>query len=164
MSGYGVLIYLHVVSAFAFVLVHGVSAFVAFQVKRERDPERLRVLLALSASTYGAMYLSLGGIVLTGVAAGFQGAHWGSGWIWVSLVVLAATVGVMSMVAGRDYSPLRKALGMPYFERNRPQPAQAPTSPEAIAAAALATRPVPLAAVGIVALVILLWLMMFKPF
>lgn len=164
MTGYGILVYLHVASAFAFVMVHGVSAFASFWVKRETDAERQRALLNLSAGTYGAMYISLGALVFTGVGAGFVGAHWGSGWIWLALIVLVITAGVMSAFAMREYTPLRRALGLPYFAKNRPQPAEPPAAPEVIARHVQAIRPMLLAVVGIAGLAIILWLMLFKPF
>jgi hypothetical protein len=164
MTGYGILVYLHVASAFAFVMVHGVSAFAGFRIKAEADAERQRALLNLSAGTYGAMYASLGMTILTGVALGFGGGHWGSGWIWLALIVLVITAGVMSVFAMREYTPLRRALGLPYFANNRQQNPETPAAPEVIAGRLQAVRPMPLAVVGIAGLAIILWLMLFKPF
>jgi hypothetical protein len=50
---YNWLVFLHVVSALGFMMAHGVSVSVAFALRRERHPERVRALLGLSADTYG---------------------------------------------------------------------------------------------------------------
>ena len=42
------IVFIHIVAAFGFVLSHGVSAFVAFRIRAERDPARIGALLDLS--------------------------------------------------------------------------------------------------------------------
>ena len=164
MPVYSIVIYLHVLSAFLFIFMHGVSGFVAFQVKRETDAERMRALLGVSSSTYGLMYGSLLGILLTGILGGIMGAHWGSGWIWIALAVLVSITVAMSLMGMRQTNPLRKALGMPYFENNRQQKPQSPAEPAVIAERVRALHPEQFASLGVVGLAVILWLMLFKPF
>jgi len=47
---YQLIVFLHVISAFAFLLSHGAAASVAFALKRERDPQKIRTLLDLSTA------------------------------------------------------------------------------------------------------------------
>jgi hypothetical protein len=63
----------------------------------------------------------------------------------------------------RSFTQLRKAAGLPYFD-GKPHPALPPADPEQIAARAAAVNPIPIAIVGFGGLVLMLWLMMFKPF
>ena len=46
---YKIIVFLHVISVFGYLLSHGVSAGVAFALKKERDIQRIRALLDLSA-------------------------------------------------------------------------------------------------------------------
>jgi ABC-type Co2+ transport system permease subunit len=86
------IVFLHIAGIFGFLLAHGSSAGVAFALRRERRPERLRALLDLSSSTLSVFYLSLLVLLAAGIVAGFMGHWWGQGWIWLSLGVLVAMV------------------------------------------------------------------------
>lgn len=92
-------VFLHILSAFLFVLMHGASAIVSLRLRKERDLDRVRALLDLSTAylggTYGALLMLLG----AGVVAGFLGKWWGQGWIWVSLGVLIALMAAMYVLA-----------------------------------------------------------------
>ena len=52
---YQIVVFLHVVFVLGYLLAHGVSAAVAFALKKERDLNRIRALLDLSAASYPAM-------------------------------------------------------------------------------------------------------------
>lgn len=158
------LVFIHVAATFAFVLAHGVAASVAFALRRERDPQRIRVLLAFSAESYPVMYLALVALLVSGVVAGFAGSWWGEGWIWLSLLLLIALVVAMSVLGGNLYSAARRAAGLPYAVRGRPQPAEPPLSPDEIAAQLAQANPWLLLAVGYGGLLLIVWLMIFKPF
>ena len=56
---YGAIVFLHVAGVFIFLLGHGGSANAAFQMKHERDPDRLRALLDMSVRSFIGMYLIL---------------------------------------------------------------------------------------------------------
>lgn len=92
-------VFLHILSAFLFVLMHGASAMVSLRLRKERDLDRVRALLDLSTAylggTYGALLMLLG----AGVVAGFLGKWWGQAWIWVSLGVLIALMAAMYVLA-----------------------------------------------------------------
>src|SRR5258708_25011193 len=138
---YNWIVLLHVASIFVFLLAHGVSMGASFKLRSERQIERLRGLMELSASMYTALYISLILILLTGILLGFMGGWWRQGWIWVSLVLFVLIMGAMSGIARQDYLPLRKALGLPYFEGTRIKPAVAPAADAEALALAARTRP-----------------------
>jgi hypothetical protein len=70
----------------------------------------------------------------------------------------------MSIYSRQRYSSLRRALGMPYMDGFQPHPAVERASDAEVAAIAARTNPVLLAGISYGLTVIILWLMMFKPF
>jgi hypothetical protein len=158
------LVYLHVIGVFGLLLAHGGSASVAFRLRGERNAERVRALLDLSSSSLSIMYGSIVLLLVTGIIAGFVGNWWGRGWIWAALGLLVAILVVMFFLGTGYYNRVRQAVGLPYFDGKKTQPAGEPVSNEELIRVLDAGNPVPLAALGGGALIMLLWLMMFKPF
>ena len=71
----------HLVGVVGFLLAHGTSAGMAFAMRRERDPARMRRLLELSEASFALMYASLLVLLAGGVAGGFRQGYWSLGWI-----------------------------------------------------------------------------------
>jgi hypothetical protein len=158
------LVFLHVVGVFGFLMAHGVSAGIAYRLRVERNADKVRALLELSAATYPVMYASLLLLLVLGIILGFMGSWWGRGWIWLSLILLVVIYAVMGRFGSRVYGQARKAAGLPYFERGRPQPAIESSTPEEINAVLDQGNPTMLTIVGCGGIVIIACLMMFKPF
>jgi small-conductance mechanosensitive channel len=158
------LVFLHVIAIFGFLLTHGASASAAFALRRERNLERVRALLLLSASSYKLMYLSLLVLLVSGIVAGFIGKLWGYGWIWISLALLITIIAAMMGMGSRVYGVARKAAGLPYFDRGKEQPAVATASPAELDQALSKGNPVLLTVIGYGGVAVIAWLMMFKPF
>jgi hypothetical protein len=158
------LVFLHILSAFAFFMAHGVSALMAFRLKRETNPERMRAVLDLSNFALPVMYWSLMLLVLAGIGAGIIGHWFAMGWIWAAIILLVVLWIGMVAYATRFYSPVRKALGMPYRTRKGDQPIVAPATDAEIAAAVATTNPALLGGISFALIAVILWLMMFKPF
>jgi len=102
--------FLHVAAVLGFVLFHGVSVLVALRLRKERDRVRIAELLQFSGSSIMGMYVSLGGLILFGVIAGFSGKWWSYWWIWISLGLLVATIAEMYAVARPYYQQLKDAI------------------------------------------------------
>lgn len=158
---YNFVIYLHILGGFGFFAAHGVAIFVALELRKTTDIERIKTLLNVSASTVGVLYISLLLILITGIGGGFMGSWWGRGWIWASLITLVVVVILMFVRGSTYYEQLREAVGAP--SRGKP-PTGTPKSSEEIAALVKSPRPFELLAIGIIGLLGLLWLMVFKPF
>jgi hypothetical protein len=156
-------VFLHVAATLGFMLTHGVSVSITFALRQERSPEQVRALLELSANSYKGMYLLLL-LLASGIIAGFMGQWWDSGWIWASLLLLIAIIVAMAILGGAIYSRVRKAAGLPYSERGKPFPAEPPRSPEEVQTQLAMANPILLAVVGYGGILVILWLMMFKPF
>ena len=155
---------LHILGAFAFVMAHGASASMALRLRQEKSLERMRALLDQSGAVFGVMYAAIGILFLAGVAGGFVGHYWGRGWIWLSLGLLLAIAVYMSLAGSPYYHRVRKAVGLPYDEKWKPQPAVEPASREDVAALLAQGRPILLALVGGIGLAVVVGLMVFKPF
>ncbi|MCW5719463.1 MAG: hypothetical protein KIS68_16715 [Bauldia sp.] len=158
------IVFVHVLSVLAFMATHGVSIALTFRIRGARTLEDARPILDLSASMLGVMDGAFALVAVSGIAAGIVGQWWRNGWFWVSVVLLAAMVGIMSIYGAVAFNTIRRAAGLPHFgEGRRPQPAIPPDLP-AMLRAIDATRPANLAAAGLGGAAVLTWLMMFKPF
>jgi hypothetical protein len=160
---YGIVVLFHVLGAFAFVMAHGVSMVAAFRLRGERDPARQAQLLELSGDSVGLMYIGLAVLLVAGILAGFMGGHWGRLWIWVALGTLVTVIVVMYAVATPYYGRMRAAAGVPGSEQMAARLKPPPTADD-LAGLATSSRPFVLAAVGGIGLVVLVWLMLAKPF
>ena len=158
------LIFLHILSALTFFMAHGTSAAMAFKVRRETDFARIRAMLDLSLSTMIIMAISFLIMGLTGLILPFLINIWNKGYIWASIVLMLFVFVYMVVFNETSYKQLRRLVGLPYRVRNKELPAEAPASPEEVAALLNKTNVMALAVVGYVIPAIVLWLMVFKPF
>ena len=150
-------VYLHVAGALIFVLAHGVSMGVALRLRRERDPRRIMALLDLSSTSISGLYVGLVLLLAGGIVAGFVGDWWAQAWIWVALGTLVALMVFMYAVASPYYKRLRTIVGA-MVEGSEA------VSSDRLALLLAGPRAVLLAAVGLVGLLFILYLMFFKPF
>lgn len=161
---YQFLKFLHIIALLGFMMAHGASASVAFALVKERSPERVRALLGLSAGSYGLMYISLILLLITGIIDGIIGKWFGKGWIWVSLVLLILVTLAMAAMGSRIYNLARKAAGLPYVDGGKHFPAEEPASSEVIDSILSKGKPIPLLSIGFGGIIIITWLMIYKPF
>jgi hypothetical protein len=153
----------HIASVAGFLLAHGTSAAMAFRLRSEKTTDGLRSLAELSKQTTGVMYTFIALIVISGVVLGLQGRWFGRGWIWAAIVVLTLTIGGMSALGGR-FNAVRGAVGLPAWDRRGKVTTSTPGSPDEIRRAVEAAPTGVITAIGVVALALLLWLMILKPF
>jgi hypothetical protein len=154
----------HVVGAFGFVLSHGVSAFAAFAIRREREPARIGAMLDLSSASLNGLYISLLVLLAGGIAAGFLGGYWGRLWVWVSLALLVGMVIAMYPLGSTHYQQVRRAVGQKAYGDPKDAPPPAPLPAEELAAVIASPRPFLLAGLGGGTLVVIVALMVLKPF
>jgi MFS family permease len=164
MEWYPWVVFVHVAAAFLFFMGHGASMWVSDQIRRERDPGRIRALLELSSRSLGLVYGSLLTLLVAGIVAGIMGNHFGRGWIWAAIVVLVTITVLMYALASRYYGRVREAVGIRSYQTPKDAPDPTPVSAEELAALVDTRRPDVIGLVGIAGLLVLLWLMMFKPF
>lgn len=158
------LVFLHTLSALLFFLAHGTSVAMAFQIRNEKEFARIGALLDLSASTFKFMILSFLALGLTGLAMPFALKIWNQGWVWASIILMIVVVVQMGIMNDKRYKHLRRMIGQPYMIGGKNFPAEAPASQSEVEAHIKTLRVEELVIVGIVIPVIVLWLMVFKPF
>ncbi|HET8571294.1 MAG TPA: DUF2269 family protein [Candidatus Limnocylindria bacterium] len=152
MDWYPWIVFLHVVGAFGFVFGHGASAIVSMAIRRQTDAQRISAMLRISQLSLTVMYPSLLLLLAAGVAAGFIGELWGALWLWLAIGLLVVELAAMYALAAPYYMNLRRAL-------------TDPTVPDdEVVASMSSSRPIVLAWVGIVGLLLIVWLMVVKPF
>lgn len=152
---YRIIVFLHVISTFGFLLSHGASVSMAFALKRERDVNKIRALLDLSGASYPLMSLTLLVSIVFGIIAGFQGHWWKFGWIWVSIALLVIIIALMYFWGSRIYGAARKAVELS---------SEPSWSDEELFAALKKSNPILLTLIGYGGYAIIAWLMMVKPF
>lgn len=156
--------FLHVVGAITFMVSHGTSIAISFRLNKEQDVNKIKTMLDLSGTMWAAMMLSLLVAAISGIVMGFMVKWWSQWWIWLSIVLFLVIMIWMYQMSLGTYHPLRKALGMPYMARSREMPAEEPASEEVRAALLAKNRPLLMLLVGYGGFVVIIWLMMFKPF
>ena len=164
MDFYPLLRFAHIVSAFVFIGGHGVSMFVAFRLRSERDPARMLALLDLSAFSLNVAGVGMLLVLGTGIAAGIVGGWFGMGWIWLSIALFVVVGGLMTPVAGAHFTRLRHGLGQRTRNMKASQPDPIPLPLDELNAMARGRAPEITAVIGLGGLVTLLWLMTFRPF
>jgi len=160
------LVFAHVLGVFGFLLAHGAAAAVAFALPRQREVERVRVLLDLSGGATMVANVSLLMLLAAGITAGFMGNWWGQGWIWAALGLFVLMGVTMSPLGSRPLNRIRQLV-------QASNPARAGTTSHApvdlsaekqLTVMLAATHPWLLTVIGGGGLVAILWLMLFKPF
>jgi MFS family permease len=164
MEWYPWVVFVHVAAAFLFVMGHGASMWVSDQIRHERDPVRIRTLLEMSSRSLGLVYGSLLALLVAGIVAGVMGGYFGQGWIWAAIVVLVAVIVLMYALATRYYGRVREAVGLRSYGTPKDAPDPTPVSADELAALVDTRRADVIGLIGVIGLLILLWLMMFKPF
>jgi cytochrome bd-type quinol oxidase subunit 2 len=150
-------LFLHIAGVLAFVGAHGVSLVVLYRVRGERDRRRIAELIAFSGTTTRPMYIALGVLTIGGVGAGLTLHLFSAWWLWIAIVILLVTIGLMT------------ALAKPYFRKITAacevRPSGVPrVSDEELEQLLSSGEAHVITAIGGIGLLAILYLMLFKPF
>ena len=150
-------LFLHIVGVLAFVGAHGVSMVVLYRVRGGRDRQRIAELIAFSGTTTRPMYIALGVLTLGGVGAGLTLHLFTAWWLWISIIILLVTIGLMT------------ALAKPYFRKITAacevRPSGVPrVSDEELEQLLSSGDAHVITLIGGIGLLAILYLMLFKPF
>jgi hypothetical protein len=160
----GWIVFLHVVSVFLFAAGHGVSLLAVFRIRAERDPAKLLAYLDLSKASLGLAFGGLLGILVFGILAGIVAGDFGRLWLWASIIVFVLIGGAMTPLGAIPLNRIRYALGQDVARADRGTPPAVALPIEQVIPKLEALRPELLGAVGGGGFVVILYLMMFKPF
>lgn len=158
---YSWIVFLHIISAFAFVMAHGFQVYIMFMLRAEQDPGRSLRLLDISPNPI-LLRILLAAASITGLAAGFMTSLWRQGWFWAS-VVLIVLITLAMIRYGTGYYSLVFAAATRAVEQKQEQ-SDASAALAQFHAARLANHTLWSSVTGFGGLAIILWLMMFKPF
>lgn len=156
------LVFLHVFSAFVFMLAHGASAAVMYRLRMEREAAALRSLFALRDAAVMPFNLSSAVMVFSGIALAFMGNWWRAGWIWASLGTFVVITIVMGLF-GRAYFKKARQL-LEETSRSSHSTDEPSMHPDDLESALSSGRPHLLLAIGLGGFAFIVYLMMFKPF
>jgi len=160
------LVFAHILGVFGFLLAHGTAAAVTFALRRQREVERVRVLLDLSRGVTMVANVSLLVLLAAGITAGFMGNWWGQGWIWASLGLFILIGVTMTLLGSRPLNRIRQLVqaGNPSRSETISHSSLDPSAEKQLAVLLAATHSWLLTVIGGGGLALILWLMMFKPF
>lgn len=167
MTLYNWMLWLHILLSIIFFFIHGVSLVTSVYLPREKNIERMKLLLEVPEITIVPMGITMLGLLITSIYMGSAAQWWGRGWWGASFLLFLGMIYWMGSYSRQYYSPIRKALGMMYMTgfatRNTPDEGKQVNMAE-VEALIAKTNPRLLMIVGLVVLGLLLFLMRFKPF
>jgi plastocyanin len=141
---------------FVFLLSHGVSVGVLFRLRTERDPAKVAAMLELSGTSVKGFYAGFLTLLVGGFGAVASGHLWGKAWIWVSVLVLVLSSVAMTMMA----TPYYRRVG--FVARALVGGTEAVTT-EQFDEVLKDSRSNSVAAIGLAALAVILYMMVMKP-
>ena len=139
--------FFHVLGLGTFLFAHGVSGGASLAL-RGPVAAHSRGLLRLSQRSAMAANPGLLLVIVTGVWMGFAGHWWGQGWLWAAIVILVLLIAAMFFFA-RPYYQAREVTDQP---------------DDVLADRLGQTRPLAATWIGSLGLLLLILLMVLKPF
>lgn len=164
MDLYGWVVFSHIVTVILAFAAHGVSAWVIFRLRAERDRTRLLAILDLSSSALTAAGILLLITVVLGITAAIMGGHFAKFWPWAAIIVLVIAFGSMTPLAAIPMNKVRAVLAVAKPGDISGRPVGTSGTDEELTVALAAIRPEVPAVIGVAAIVLLAWLMRAKPF
>jgi hypothetical protein len=154
---YRLWVFVHLIGVVGFLVTHGVSMWALFAVRAvDRDRGRILAWCEASKRTVMPMYISFGLLLFGGVAAGIDGALFADWWLLGSLLLLLVLTALMSVVATPHMKRLREGC-------TRWADGTYTMSDEELQAALDGPATALITAIGTVGLLVILYLMVFKP-
>jgi len=150
-------LFVHLAGVLAFIGAHGVSMFVLYRIRGERDRQRIAELISFSGTTARPMYVALGVLVAGGIGAGITLHRFAEWWLWISIGILLVTIGLMTGLAKPYFSRIQAACEV--------RPSGVPrVSDEELVQLLRSGEAHVITAIGVIGLLAILYLMLFQPF
>jgi hypothetical protein len=153
-------VYLHVTAVFIFLIQHAADILVTFKLRQQTEPEGIYAtysfMLNNNVRNLRITYLV---IIVTGAIAGVITPWWRQGWMWTALGVM-----ILIWIIMKRMAPIYLTAADNIAEEAMKNKAD-PTAIEKFKNDLKARRePEIMAITSGIGLLIILWLMMFKPF
>ena len=157
---YNWVVYLHVTVIFIFLIQHAAEIIVTFKLREQKEPEGVFATYSFMPNNNSRnLRITYSLIIVTGAVAGFMSVWWRMGWMWTALGVMILIWIVMRRI-GSQYlyavdaiteQALKNKDDQSVIEKFR-QDLKSRREPEIMTITSL------------IGMLIILWLMMFKPF
>jgi hypothetical protein len=157
------MVYAHIAGVLGFFMMQGATISVMIRLRREVDAERIAALLSLQESAARRSIPPLLVILLSGTTLGFMGRWWGDAWIWIALG-LFMLMSILGFGLSRSYGQRIRAN----LQVNAGNPSVTTSfvsglSPDQIEPLLATGHAGFLSVTSGGSLMLLLWLMIFKP-
>lgn len=151
------LLFGHILAAFSLLLNHGVSMYVLYAIRGQTDRRKILDLITLSGRSILPMYISIGLIVVFGFLLALELNVLSEWWIWLSVLILLVVIGLMTATAKPYFARVKAACEL--------RPSGVPrVSDEELQQILRSGTAHTITAIGAVGLVVIIYLMIFKPF
>lgn len=153
---YSYLKFLHIAAVLALLGTHGVSMTVLYAIRKERDRAKIMAMIGVSGQSIIPMYISIAAVVVFGVWMWIKIYGVGTTWLWLSLVLLIAMVGLMTVTAKPYFARVKEACQL--------RPSGVPrVSDEELGEVLMSAKAHLITAIGVIGTLAILYLMVFKP-
>ncbi|HXD10105.1 MAG TPA: hypothetical protein VN653_08590 [Anaerolineales bacterium] len=157
---YNWVVFLHVTVIFIFLVQHAAEIIVTFKLRQQKEPEGIFATYSFmpdnNTRNLRITYLL---IILTGAVAGFMSTWWKQAWMWSALGVMIVIWAVMRRI-GSQYLYAVDAIAGQALKNKGDESALDKFRSELKAR----REPEIMTATSVIGMLIILWLMMFKPF
>jgi hypothetical protein len=153
-------VFLHVTVIFIFLIQHGAEIFATFRLREQKEPEGVFATYSFMPNNNSRnLRITYSLIIVTGAVAGFMSTWWKQGWMWAALGMMILIWIAMHHFGGNYLTAvdaiteqaLKNKNDEAAIERFR-QGLKSRREPEIMTIT------------SVVGMLIILWLMMFKPF
>ena len=157
---YNWIVFLHVAVIFIFLVQHAAEIIVTFKLREQKEPEGVFATYAFMPNNNSRnLRITYSLIIVTGAVAGFMVPWWRQGWMWSALGVLIVIWAVMSRI-GSQYLYAVDAITDRALKHGDDESALDKFRSELKAR----REPEIMTVTSVIGMLIILWLMMFKPF
>jgi hypothetical protein len=157
---YAWVVYLHVTVVFIFLLQHGAEIISTFKLREQKEPDGIFATYSFMPDNNSRnLRITYSLIIITGAVAGFMVPWWRQGWMWTALGLMIVMWIVMNRVGGSYLNAVDAITD--HAVKNRDDK----TAIDKFRSDLKARRePEIMTVISVIGGLIILWLMMFKPF
>jgi len=157
---YAWVVYLHVTVVFIFLIQHGAEIISTFKLREQKEPDGIFATYSFMPDNNSRnLRITYSLIIITGVVAGFMVPWWRQGWMWTALGLMIVMWIVMNRVGGSYLNAVDAITD--HAVKNKDDK----TAINKFRSDLKARRePEIMTVISVIGGLIILWLMMFKPF
>jgi hypothetical protein len=157
---YNWVVFLHVTIIFIFLIQHAAEIIVTFKLREQKEPEGIFAIYSFMPDNNSRnLRITYSLIIITGMIAGFMSTWWKQGWMWTAFGVMIVIWIVMNRVGG-SYLTAVDAI-TDHVLKNKDDTSAIDKFRNDLKAR---REPEIMTVTSVIGGLMILWLMMFKPF